>query len=76
MLGFLQSPLLPRSKPKTIEVTIPKGKSILCPNCEGSGDDEETMICVMCGGDGYLGKLHKHERNCNKCEETYPTLKD
>ncbi len=30
------------------------GESISCPHCHGSGDDPNTMICVMCGGEGVL----------------------
>lgn len=39
-----------------IEVTVPEGEWVYCPNCGGSGDDPDTMICVMCGGDGKLGE--------------------
>jgi DnaJ-class molecular chaperone len=31
---------------------VQPGMSVICPNCDGTGDDPETMICVMCGGDG------------------------
>lgn len=40
---------------KTVETSfIGPGEKLVCPNCDGSGDDTETMICVMCGGDGVL----------------------
>lgn len=40
---------------KRIEVWVEEGEEITCPNCGGTGDDPDTMICVMCGGDGVLG---------------------
>lgn len=45
---------LPRCEGRTLEVTMPEGMSVVCPNCGGSGNDPDTMICVMCGGDGKL----------------------
>jgi hypothetical protein len=27
-------------------------KGLTCPNCGGTGDDPDTMIGVMCAGDG------------------------
>lgn len=40
---------------KHIEIDVPHGERAVCPNCGGTGDDPDTMICVMCGGDGWLG---------------------
>lgn len=33
---------------------IDPGEALVCPNCNGTGEDPDTMICVMCGGDGRL----------------------
>lgn len=45
---------LPRYTGRTLEITVPGGGSVVCPNCGGSGNDPTTMVCVMCGGDGKL----------------------
>lgn len=42
------------SSGRTIEITVPEDVSVVCPNCRGSGHDPNTMVCVMCGGDGRL----------------------
>ena len=40
---------------KTIDVELEdREKSVVCPNCSGTGQDLSTMICVLCGGDGEL----------------------
>lgn len=45
----------------SMTLEIEEGEWAYCPNCGGSGDDEETMICVMCGGDGKLGDFEEDE---------------
>ena len=42
------------SRSSHIEVELDPGESIYCPNCGGSGDDPDTMICCLCGGEGKL----------------------
>ena len=37
-----------------ISITLGPGETIECPNCGGTGNDPETMFCVMCGGFGTL----------------------